>query len=331
MNWYTVKMKSSKSPSLSIWKGVLLGIIFLVGSNLAPNHVFAAAKSVLIGDSQTQYIKNKITKPIDVPIAVVGINVSGLADRVGSYETPDDKDVEYVFVCVGVNNLYKFDGSEDRLVQNLQETFPKAKLYVIPGSYGWEGVKNTTPDDITKYYSKWSGVTILGPGIGGPYSTAEVHSQLGVYTTIAGQIDSIISAVSSTGGGDNEGTTKIDGDNSVKNKTGGASGDNGDPNPVTADTDISSQFQVKNPIGSGTTDMRAVLDKILNSIVTLLTPVLVLMLVYSGYLFVAGRGNTEKLTDAKKVLTYTLIGTVIVVAASGIAHVIENTISVIIG
>lgn len=321
-------MKSSKSPSLSIWKGVLLGIIFLVGSNLAPNHVFAASKSVLIGDSQTQYIKNKITKPIDVPIAVVGINVSGLADRVGSYETPDDKDVEYVFVCVGVNNLYKFDGSEDRLVQNLQETFPKAKLYVIPGSYGWEGVKNTTPDDITKYYSKWSGVTILGPGIGGPYSTAEVHSQLGVYTTIANQIDGIISASSSGGGGGGDTKTTI-GDPGKKTTT--TIGDPGKPNPVTADTDISSQFQVKNPIGSGTTDMRAVLDKILNSIVTLLTPVLVLMLVYSGYLFVAGRGNTEKLTDAKKVLTYTLIGTVIVVAASGIAHVIENTISVIIG
>lgn len=102
-------------------------------------------------------------------------------------------------------------------------------------------------------------------------------------------------------------------------------------NPITTDTDISNQFQLKNPIGSGSTDMAKVLDKILNSIVVLLTPILVLMLIYSGYLFVIGRGNTEKITEAKKTLTYTLIGAVIVVAASGIAHVIENTIGVIIG
>lgn len=105
----------------------------------------------------------------------------------------------------------------------------------------------------------------------------------------------------------------------------------GTKNQIDENTDISDQFQLKNPIGSGSTDMKNVLDKILNSIVVLLTPVLVLMLIYSGYLFVIGRGNTEKITEAKKTLTYTLIGAVIVVAASGIAHVIENTVGAIIG
>ncbi len=108
-------------------------------------------------------------------------------------------------------------------------------------------------------------------------------------------------------------------------------GDPGKPNPIDENTDISDQFQLKNPVGSGSVDMRAVLDKILNAIIRLLSPVLVLMLVYSGYLFVVGRGNTEKITDAKRTLSYTLIGTVIVVAASAIAHVLENTIGAVIG
>ena len=51
-----------------------------------------------------------------------------------------------------------------------------------------------------------------------------------------------------------------------------------------------------------------------------------LAIIYSGFLFVAARGNSEKLTKAKDTLLYTIIGAAILLGAWAIATMISSTV-----
>lgn len=69
------------------------------------------------------------------------------------------------------------------------------------------------------------------------------------------------------------------------------------------------------------------LDAMLGAVVTIAGPIVVLMLVYSGFLFVKAQGNPEKLTDAKKAIMWTIIGAVIVLGAFVLSGAIEGTVN----
>jgi len=56
---------------------------------------------------------------------------------------------------------------------------------------------------------------------------------------------------------------------------------------------------------------------------------IVLGLIYSGFLFVTARGNEEELSKAKRAITYTVIGAVIVLGAWAFSVAIGNTINTI--
>ena len=55
-------------------------------------------------------------------------------------------------------------------------------------------------------------------------------------------------------------------------------------------------------------------------------PIVALSIIYCGFLFVSARGNTEKLTQAKSALLYTLIGAAILLGSWAIAELISNTV-----
>jgi hypothetical protein len=113
--------------------------------------------------------------------------------------------------------------------------------------------------------------------------------------------------------------------------SGSGSGATVDGTKPTSPSNSSINFAVKNPLGTSSTDLPGFIANVLSAIVDLLFPVVVIMLLYSGFLFVVASGNTEKLGEAKKTLMYTLIGAAIVLGASGLAHVIQNTISALAG
>lgn len=69
------------------------------------------------------------------------------------------------------------------------------------------------------------------------------------------------------------------------------------------------------------------LRAILGGIVEIGTIVLIMMLVYVGFLFVAARGNAEKLQGAKSALVWTVIGGLILLGATSIQLVIEGTVN----
>lgn len=55
-------------------------------------------------------------------------------------------------------------------------------------------------------------------------------------------------------------------------------------------------------------------------------PIIALAIIYSGFLFVFARGNSEKITKAKDALLYTLIGAAILLGSWAIAKLISETV-----
>lgn len=83
--------------------------------------------------------------------------------------------------------------------------------------------------------------------------------------------------------------------------------------------------QVTNPLNSP--DLSTFLLAILDFIVRLSVPIIILAVVYAGFLFVTAGDNTTKLNNAKAIIVYTLIGAVIILGARLIAAVVQNTVA----
>lgn len=81
---------------------------------------------------------------------------------------------------------------------------------------------------------------------------------------------------------------------------------------------------IENPIGPDS--IQELLAVILSAIVQIAIPFLVLAVMWVGFLFVAARGNPEKLSKAKQALFFTLIGALIILGAQTLATVLSGTI-----
>ena len=80
-----------------------------------------------------------------------------------------------------------------------------------------------------------------------------------------------------------------------------------------------------NPLGDVET-LPQFLEAILKGVVDIGTIILIMMLVYVGFLFVAARGNAEKIQSAKSALVWTVIGGLILLGATAIQLVITETV-----
>lgn len=87
----------------------------------------------------------------------------------------------------------------------------------------------------------------------------------------------------------------------------------------------SPQNELQNPLQFNT--ISGFLDAMLGAVVTIAGPIVVLMLVYSGFLFVSAQGNPEKLAIAKKAIMWTIIGAAVVLGAFVLSSAIEGTIN----
>ncbi len=68
------------------------------------------------------------------------------------------------------------------------------------------------------------------------------------------------------------------------------------------------------------------LNKILEAVVQLGTIVLILAIVYVGFLFVVAQGNEEKIKSARSALFWTVIGGLVLLGAQTIGLVISSTV-----
>jgi Type IV secretion system pilin len=83
--------------------------------------------------------------------------------------------------------------------------------------------------------------------------------------------------------------------------------------------------KICNPITTST--LSGLIQNLLTKAVAIGLPIVVLAVVYSGFLFVSARGNSEKLTKAKDTLLYTLIGAAILLGSWAIAMLIQSTVT----
>ena len=80
-----------------------------------------------------------------------------------------------------------------------------------------------------------------------------------------------------------------------------------------------------NPLGAGT-DLPTLINQILAFVIRIGAIVVILMLVYVGFLFVAARGNESKITAARQALLWTIVGALILLGAQVISSGIQATV-----
>ena len=92
--------------------------------------------------------------------------------------------------------------------------------------------------------------------------------------------------------------------------------------------DPNSGGKIINPLaGNGVNSIPEFIKVLLEGALKIGIPIVALAVIYSGFLFVAARGNSEKLTKAKDSLLYTLIGAAILLGSWAIAKMIQVTIT----
>lgn len=84
-------------------------------------------------------------------------------------------------------------------------------------------------------------------------------------------------------------------------------------------------FEFPNPLENieDLPDFLKVLWKIIFDLAIVLAP---LLIVYAGFLFVTAAGNPDTIKKAKDVITWTIVGLVIILISGGIASVIKDVL-----
>lgn len=86
-------------------------------------------------------------------------------------------------------------------------------------------------------------------------------------------------------------------------------------------------FEIPNPFGQQSFTLFDFVKRLVNLATKIAIPIIILMIIYAGFLFVKAQGAPEAITDAKRTLGYTLLGAGIILGANVIALAIETTIS----
>ncbi len=92
-----------------------------------------------------------------------------------------------------------------------------------------------------------------------------------------------------------------------------------------ADTKFCDPGKICNPIPSVST-LSGLIKILLEGVIKVGLPLLVLAIIYCGFLFVQARGNPEEITKAKDALLYTMIGAGVILGSWAIAQLITNTV-----
>lgn len=109
---------------------------------------------------------------------------------------------------------------------------------------------------------------------------------------------------------------------------GGSGGGDGSGTPGgTPGGSVGTTFQLQNPLQVDS--LEEFLTAILEFIVRLGTLVVIVMLVFVGFMFVNARGNPDEINKARQALLWVLVGGVILIGAQIIAEAIKATVEAI--
>lgn len=94
--------------------------------------------------------------------------------------------------------------------------------------------------------------------------------------------------------------------------------------PANASADSGISFNIVNQIKVGTVE--DLLVALLNIFIIVATPIIVLFIIYAGFLYVTAQGNAQQVQQATRALTYAIIGGVIVLGAVAISGIISGVV-----
>ena len=86
-----------------------------------------------------------------------------------------------------------------------------------------------------------------------------------------------------------------------------------------------SSTALQNPLQMN--DLVSVIVAIANILLILAVPIIIIFIVYAGFLYVTAQGNTTKIQDAHRALLYALIGGAVVLGAGVVGFIIANTVN----
>lgn len=117
----------------------------------------------------------------------------------------------------------------------------------------------------------------------------------------------------------------VDGGNTSGTSGGNTTGTSGG-NTTGTSNGVSIDAKINNPLKGGIDSIPAFIEAILNIVLTVGVPIVVLAIIYSGFLFVKAQGNAEAISKAKKAFMYTLIGAALLLGSFVIANAIKGTV-----
>ena len=152
-------------------------------------------ENIVIGDSQSPYVANGSTdfelissKGSEDSLWLGSKTLSWLLSAVKKHK--GSSNVKNIAIVIGTNGNFNTGDDISGLITELESKFPNANLYVVQGSWGWGGLKNTTEQKVRKYYQKFKdlGVTVIEPPIG----DIEPHGNKPVYKKIGANLDNLV-------------------------------------------------------------------------------------------------------------------------------------------
>ncbi|MBU3942635.1 pilin [Patescibacteria group bacterium] len=83
---------------------------------------------------------------------------------------------------------------------------------------------------------------------------------------------------------------------------------------------------IENPLGPDTDDFPKLIGKIISFTRNIALAVAPIMIIIAGYFFVTAMGQPEKITTAKKIILWTLIGLIVILSAEVIASSFQSAV-----
>jgi hypothetical protein len=83
-------------------------------------------------------------------------------------------------------------------------------------------------------------------------------------------------------------------------------------------------FALVNPLS--VVSIEGLLAALLNIFIVLATPIVVIFIIYAGFLYVTAQGNAEQVKKATTALTYAIIGGVIIIGSVALGEIIKNVV-----
>ena len=96
--------------------------------------------------------------------------------------------------------------------------------------------------------------------------------------------------------------------------------------PVVPGASQSYFFSIPNPLKGGASDLASLVRVIAQWIFNLAIPIAVVMIVYAGVLFLMAQGSEQKVTKAKDVLKWAVVGLAIILIGSGFITLIQSVL-----